>query len=298
MSAEAQVATRPGRRSGARGSSLVELLIVIAIVGVITTGLYSYFLATSRTYNDQAVNGRMLQNATSAMKRITQDIRAGGTFFASACAGIMPATVTATANGASSVQIATLLDDPDARTEVATAPGTGQPQSNTTIGVLVLNNIWKVNDIAYITDGVQCTKFTVTAVVTGANPGLTHVPASDTNTAGGGGYTYPVATSMIYRVETNQTISYALDTSDPKTTWLTRTVGGVTRRFAPDIKSLSFSFLDGSGNAVNPATSAANIRAVTVDLRVKADTYDPSVPPDGYRTQRLTSTVQLRNFGS
>ncbi|MFI5341497.1 MAG: type II secretion system protein J [Candidatus Methylomirabilales bacterium] len=296
MSAEAQVATRPGHRSGARGSSMVEMLIVIAIMGVITTGLYSYFLATSRTYNDQAVNGRMLQNATSAMKRIIQDIRYGGTFLAPACAGIMPATVTATANPAGSVGIVTLLDDPDARTEIATTPSTGQPRSNTTIGVLVLSNSWQVNDIAYITDGVQCTKFTVTAVVTGANPGLTHVPANDTSTAGGGAYTYPVAGSMIYRVETNQTITYALDAQDP--TWLTRTIGGVTRRFAPNIKSLSFSFLDGSGNAVNPATSAANVRAVTVDLWVKADTKDPNVPPDGYRTQRLTSTVQLRNFGS
>ena len=44
--------------------------------------------------------------------------------------------------------------------------------------------------------------------------------------------------------------------------------------------------------------NAANLRAVIVDLRVKADTKDLSVPPDGYRRHRFTSTVQLRNFGS
>jgi Tfp pilus assembly protein PilW len=280
--------------------SLVELLIVMAIVGVVTTGMYTLFLTTAQTYTDQAVNGRMLQNATAAMKRITQDLRGGGTFFAPACASLptpatnWPPAVTATANGANSVTIATLLDDPNARTEIATTPAAGQPRTNTTIGVLSVSG-WQVNDIAYITDGVQCTRFTVTAVVTGANPGLTHVPANDTYTLSA--YTYPVATSMVYRVNTSQTVTYALDTSDPNTTWLTRN----GRRIAPDIQTLSFSFFDGSATAVNPAANPANVRAITVNLLVRGDRLDPSVHPNvtgGYRTQRLTSTVQLRNFGS
>jgi len=275
--------------------SLVELLMVIAIVGVVTTGMYTLFLTTTQTYSDQAVNGRMLQNATAAMKRITQNIRGGETFWAAACAGIMPATVTATANPASSVQITTLLDDPTARTEIATTPSTGQPRSNTTIGVLSVSG-WQVNDVAYLTDGMQGTRFTVTAVVTGANPGLTHVPGNDTSSAGGGAYTYPVATSMVYQVGLNQTISYGLDTLDP--TWLTRTAGGVKRRFAPDIDVLSFSFLDGAAGGVNPSMNPANVRAVIVDLQVKADTKDSSVLPAGDRRHRLTSTVQRRNFGS
>jgi len=296
MSAKAQVATRPGHRSGVRGSTMVELLIVLAIMGVITTGLYSYFLTNSQTYNDQAVNARMLKNATTAMKEITQDIRGGGTFYAPACAGIMPTAIASTST-ANSLTIATLLDDTPARTEVAASPTTGQPQTNTTIRVLVLSADWTVNDIAYITDGVQCTKFTVTAVVTGANPGLTHVPANDTNSAGGAGYTYPATGAMIYRAMTNQTIAYALDTSNPKTTWLTRTVGGVARRYAPDIQTLTFSYLDGSGNPVaNPAVSAANIRSVIVSLTVVADTKD--LLTHNYRTQSLAATVELRNFGS
>jgi len=278
--------------------SLVELLIVMAIVGVVTTGMYTLFLTTAETYSDQAVNGRMLQNATAAMKQITQDLRGGGTFYAPACAGVAgwPTTVSATANGASSVTITTLLDDPNARTEIATTPAAGQPQSNTTIGVLSVTN-WQVNDIGYLTDGVKCTKFTVTGVTGG--PGLSHVPANDTNSAGASGYTYPVATSMVFRVQTNRSITYGLDTVD--STWLKRTAGGVARRFALDILGLSFSFYDGSGTSVNPATSAANIRVVTVDLQVRGDTLDSSVHPNvaaGYRTQRFTSTVQLRNFGS
>ena len=281
------------QRRGPGGVSLVELLIVMAIVGVITTGMYTLFLTTSRTYSEQAVTGRMLQAATTAMKRVTQDIRGSGTFFAPACAGIMPTAIASTST-ASSLTIATLLDDPSARTEIASTPSSGQPRTNTTIGVLSVSG-WQVNDIAYITDGVQCTRFTVTAVVTGANPGLTHVPANDTSSAGGSTYTYPVATSMVYRVNTNQAITYALDATDP--TWLTRDTGGGARRFAADIQSLSFTYLDASGAAVTPATGAANIRAVIVNLQVRGDTLDTSVA-SASRTQRLTSTVQIRNFGS
>jgi len=51
----------------------------------------------------------------------------------------------------------------------------------------------------------------------------------------------------------------------------------------PDVQSLRFSFFDGAG--------------VAVSLQVRADTADPDVP-GGVRTQRLTSTVPLRNFGS
>ena len=294
--------TPPTQRLGPAGVSLVELLIVMAIVGVISTGMYTLFLTTAQTYSDQAVNGRMLQNATAAMKRITQDLRGGGTFYAPACAGILPTAIASTST-ASRLTTVTQLDDLPARTEIASSPPTGQPQTNTTIGVRSVTTVspspgWAVNNIGYLTDGVQCTKFTVTAVVTGANPGLTHVPASDTNSAGGSAYTYPVATSMVYRVGLDQTITYDLDTSDPNTTWLRRN----NQRFAPDILSVTFGYLDGSGATVgSPATGAATIRAVTVNLQVRGDRLDPSVRPKvsgGYRTQRLTSTVQLRNFGS
>jgi prepilin-type N-terminal cleavage/methylation domain-containing protein len=283
----------PRQHLGPAGVSLVELLIVLAIVGVISTGMYSLFVTTLDTYSDQAVNARMLQNTTSAMKAITQDLRSGGTFYAPACAGITGwPTAIASTSTASTLTIVTQLDDPTSRTELASS----QPRSNATIGVVSVTG-WANTNVGYVTDGVQCARFTVTGVVT-SPAGLTHVPANDAYTTGSSAYTYPVATSMVYRVGTSQTITYDLDTSDPNITWLRRN----NRRIAPDIQSLAFGYLDGSGAAVaSPATGAANIRAVTVNLLVRGDKLDPSVRPNvagGYRTQRLTSTVQLRNFGA
>jgi prepilin-type N-terminal cleavage/methylation domain-containing protein len=324
MSGDAKAATRPGIRAGPRGSSLVELLVVIAIVGLVTTGMYSFFLTTSQTYSDQAVNARMLQTATTAMSRITQDIRQAGMFWAPACIPTMPATTilptttmmmqaTNGPPGPGSITIRVVLDDPIVRTEIATTPITGQPNTNTTIGVLSTTGFpvnsstgFLVGDTAFITDGVQCTRFTVTGVVGGANPGLQHVPANDVNTFGGT-YTYPVATSMVYQLIVNKQIRYSIDTMDPKTSWLTKDTGGGSRRLVPDVESQSFSYGVWNGTTVqmgvDPATittaaQAANIRTVNVSLKVKADTQDRLIGGDGFRRQTLTSTVQLRNLGS
>jgi hypothetical protein len=102
-----------------------------------------------------------------------------------------------------------------------------------------------------------------------------------------------VATSNVYRVETNQTITIALDTVAP--TWWSRNTGSGVRRFAPDVQRLTCSVFDGARGAVAPAMNAANARALIVNLQVRAETADLSVP-GGVRTQRLTSTVPLRNF--
>jgi len=263
MSGDAKAATRPGIRPGTRGSSLVELLVVIAIMGLVTTGMYSFFLTTSQTYSDQAVNARMLWTATTVMSRITQDIRQAGMFWAPACIPTLPATtilptttmlMQATNGPPGSITIRVILDDPTVRTEIATTPITGQLNTNNPIGVLSTggpppNPSFQVNDVAFITDGVQCTRFTVTGVVGGANPGLQHVPANDVNTFGGT-YTYPVATSMVYRLIVNQQIKYSIDTTDPKTSWLTKNTGSGSRRLMPDVESQSFSYGVWNGTTV------------------------------------------------
>jgi prepilin-type N-terminal cleavage/methylation domain-containing protein len=286
------------QRPGPAGVSLIEMLIVMAIVGVITAGIYGLFDKMLETYSDQAVNARMLQTATTAMKRITQDIRGGGTFYAPACAGVSGwPTAIASSSTANSLTIVTLLDDPSTRTELAS----NQSRANATLGVVSVTG-WTASgggDVGYLTDGAQCARFTVTAVDTGAKT-LTHNTASDAYTTGSSAYTYPMATSMVYRVGLTQTITFGLDTSDPNSTWLTRN----NRRFAPDILGLTFGYLDSGGNTISlplTAATAANIRAVTIDLRVRGDKLDSSVRPNvsgGFRVQQLTSTVQLRNFGS
>lgn len=271
----------------------------MAMTGLVSTSLYAFFMSTSRTYSDQAVVARMLQNASAAMNRIAQDIRRAGTFWSVPCA--LQALVTAT-NNPPRIQIRLMLDDPAVRTEVALPPPAGQSQSTAVLRVVSTAG-FQNQDTAFITDGVQCTQFTVTQIIGGANPGLQHNPTGDLNSPGGFGYLYPATTSLVYRVSTDQTITYAIDTTNRAVPWLTRDTGSGPRRLVLDIESLSFSYVMNDGTIVSDpstittAAQAANIRLVTVSVTSKADQRSPLVGGDGYRRHTLASRVKLRNLG-
>lgn len=287
-------------RPGARGASLVELVIVMAITGIITTGLYAFFVSTSNTYSDQAVVARMLQTAGIAMTRISQDIRKAGTFWSLPCA--VETLVTGTNGPPGNIEIRLMLDDPAARTEVTPPPPAGQSQSSSVFRVLSTTG-FQDGDTAFITDGVQCSRFTVTQIIGGANPGLQHHPTDDLNSPGGFNYLYPATTSRVYRLGVSQRVTYSIDTSDPATPWLTRDTGAGPRRLLPDIESLRLSYVMADGSIVSDpstittAAQAANIRLVTVSVTAKADRRSPGIGGDGFRRQTLASRVQVRNLG-
>jgi prepilin-type N-terminal cleavage/methylation domain-containing protein len=295
---------RPNRLLGGRaaqaGVTLAELLVTLAVTALVAAGLYAFFMTTSQTYTDQAVVARMLQNATTAMSRISQDIRLAGTIWAPPCA--LEPLVSATNAAPGRIEIRQVLDDPGVRIEVAPPPPAGQAQGNAVFQVVSTAG-FQAQDTAFITDGVQCTRFTVTQVLGGAPPGLQHNPLADLNSPGGLGYLYPAETSLVYRVVTNRRITYTIDTSDPATPWLTRDTGTGPRRLVPDVESLSFSYVMSTGAFINdPATvttavQAATIRAVRVSVTSRADRPSRLAGGDGFRRQILGSEVQLRNLG-
>lgn len=288
-------------RSGALGATLIEILVVMVMTGLIAAGLFTYFLTTSRTFSDQAVVARMLQNASLAMTRIAQDIRKAGTVWSVPCGAVQP-LVTAS-NSPPRIQIRLMLDEPSVRTEVAPPPPAGQSQTSAVLRVVSTAG-FQDGDTAFITDGVQCTQFTVTQIIPGANPGLQHNPTGDLNSPGGFGYLYPATTSLVYKVSLNQTITYAIDATNPATPWLTRDTGSGPLRLVPDIESMRFSYVMNDGSIVSdPSTvttaQAANIRLVSVSVTSKSDTKSrvPVAWADGYRRQTLASRVKLRNLG-
>lgn len=290
----------PAGRSACAGAGVLEVLIALAITGIVSAGLYAFFMATSQAYSDQAVVARMLQNATTAMTRITQDIRMAGTFWSTPCA--LEPLVSATNAPPGRIEIWLVLDEPAVRTEVAPPPPAGQSQSSAVLRVVSTTG-FQEQDTAFITDGIQCTRFAVTQVIGGANPGLQHDPAVDLNSPGGFGYLYPAARSLVYRVATNRRIVYSIDTSNPAAPWLTRDAGNGPVRLVPDIESLRFSYVMNDGaivsdpSTITTAAQAANIRLVNLSATSKADRRSRLVGGDGFRRQTLSSRVQLRNLG-
>jgi hypothetical protein len=293
-------ALRPGKRTRSLGASTVELLVTMAITGLVSSGLYTLFTTTSQTYSDQAVVARLQQNATAAMSRMAQDLRTAGTFWSAPCA--VQALITATNGPPARIEIRQILDDPSVRTELPPPPPAGQSQTSAVLRVVSTAG-FQDGDMAFITDGVQCSQFTITQIIGGANPGLQHNPAADLNSPGGFGYLYPADTSMVYRVSVNRRIIYTIDTSDPATPWLTRDSGSGPMRLVPDIESLQFSYVMNDGSTVSDpstittAAQAANIRIVHVSVTSRADKQNRLLGGDGFRRQTLASRVKLRNLG-
>lgn len=301
----------PAGRCAHRGVSLLELLIALAIAGIIAAGLYGFFSTTHQTYSDQAARARMLQNATTAMTMITKDIRMAGTIWSTPCARIevptLPPMVSATNATGGRIEIRIVLDDPTTRTEVAPP---GQPQNNPTLRIASTAG-FAANKLALITDGVECTVFFVTAVVGGTPPGLVHVPGLDLNSPGGADYVYPAATSLASRLVPIRRITYAIDATNPTARWLTRTTqvcdpfcpAAVPVRVVPDIESLRFSYEMNVGplvtdpSTIDTADEAVNIQLVNVAVTSRTERPSRLVGGDGFRRHTLTSSIQLRNLG-
>jgi prepilin-type N-terminal cleavage/methylation domain-containing protein len=297
----------PAGRSAQTGATLLELLIALAIAGIIALGLYAFFGATFQTYTDQTATARMIQNATTAMTMITKDIRMAGISSSTACAqvALVPLVRADNASGGTiTIWIAT--DDPTTRTEVAPP---GQSQSSPTLRVLSTAG-FAVGNLALITDGVQCTGFLVTGVVGGTPPGLVHIPALDSNSPGGDSYLYPAPSSLVHRLGTTRRITYRVEAPGPTARWLTRETqvcvplctGAGPVRVVPDIESLRFSYRDNAGATINDpspidtAPEAATIRLVNVTVTSRAERPSRLVGGDGFRRHILTSSIQLRNL--
>jgi hypothetical protein len=279
---------------------VLEVLVALGITGIVSAGLYSFFSTTSQTYTDQAVVARLRQNATTAMGMITKDLRVAGTISSTPCA--LESLVSATNAPPGRIEIRLVLDDPAVRAEVPPPPPAGQSQSTAVLRVVSTAG-FQDQDIAFITDGMQCSRFTVTQVIGGANPGLQHNPAADLNSPGGFGYLYPARSSMVYRVATNQRIIYTIDATTPGESWLTRDTGAGPVRLVPDIESLRFSYEINTGAVVSDPTTittaaqAAGVRVVSVSVTSRAERASRLVGGDGLRRQTLGSRIQLRNLG-
>jgi hypothetical protein len=282
-----------------RGTGIIEIIIAMGLTGVVAGGLFSFFLATSRTFTDQAITARMQQSAAMAMTRIAQDLRRAGTFWSTPCA--VEALVSAANGPPGRIEIRLMLNDTTVMTEVPPPPPAGQSQTTAVLRVVSTAG-FADGDTAFITDGVQCSQFTVTQIIGGANPALQHHPNDDLNSPGGFGYLYPAGTPVT-KLGTSQRIAYGIDRSNPAIPWLTRDTGSGPRRLIPDIESIRFSYVMADGSTVSDPTTittaaqAANIRMVTVNITARADRRTPGIGGDGFRRHTLASGVRFRNLG-
>jgi prepilin-type N-terminal cleavage/methylation domain-containing protein len=67
------------RGKSAPGFTLVEILVVLAVIGVITAGLFNFMISQSRSYSLQEDTQEMDQNARMALDYFTNKLRSAST---------------------------------------------------------------------------------------------------------------------------------------------------------------------------------------------------------------------------
>jgi len=264
---------------GEKGVSIIELLIVLAISGILTSALYQTFISLQKTcaVQEQVVDVR--QNVRCTIDRMTREIRMAGyggnileTF---GSVNTYPNLINPT-NGVDRDFITIVMAEEVARLGQNAASSSNQLiLSGSNAGemfdtdkkkYLCLNGLNNYSIQNVVTDTI-----TLTAPLAEDHP--IHQP--------------------VYLVKA---ISYYVGLSGGKSA-LRRdeNTGGGGQPLAENIETLEFSYVDSKGDVTaNPP----DIRMVKVTVTARTSRLDPDYKGgDGYRRRTLSSNIKIRNLG-
>lgn len=275
------IMSRPRSKAEA-GFTLVELLIAMAISGIMLGSMFSFFIVQRRYLAAQEQVTEMLQNARAAMDMVVEDVRlAGYAAPKSQLAAWIPwVTPPLTSNpqitpgvgsAPDSLSIIGSVDAPDTPLATLTAAAlagaitlvlsTGQGSSfNTTTKKLIF-----LGDENAVVTGIVSNILTVdTDPIAAGNQGLTR--------------SYPANTAVaLVKVITYQIVDNTLKRDE--------NTGGGSQPVAENIEDLQ---ITQNGSSVTISLTA---RTSKPDLR-----YTHPTKGDHYRRRTLSSEVQLRNL--
>ncbi len=158
--------TFPKHIAGSRGFTLVEIIVVLVIMAIVATAVYTLFAQQQKTYTTQDMVVEMQQNVRAAMDMMTRELRMAGYdpgFNRPARAGIVDAknqyirfTCDLNGNGKTT---GPSPDDPDENITYALEVATGKLRRGTGTGTppvfdTILENVLEFNlDYLVIADG-------------------------------------------------------------------------------------------------------------------------------------------------
>ncbi len=257
-----------------KGYTLVELLIVMAIVGMVAAAILGVYQVSQDIYTRTTALEDAQLGARAGLDRMASELRLIGAYWSGAT-GAGPAITAATAT------TITFMADVNGDTVVnnaETAVAAGTTASGTTVQVsgtasqaanaFVVYQSPALNDYVYIANGGRREVKQISAV---AGTTLTLAAALTT--------TYP-AGSLVRSVET-VTYNFAANS-------LTRSVGGSGNDTIIDnVTGLTLTYLDANGTNLGTAPPPASIREIQMSLTTQGT--------DGSR-RTMTTRVRPRNL--
>lgn len=270
-----------------KGITLIELLVALAISGLLVAALYRTFIGQQKTYvaQDQVVD--MQQNMRVAISRMMGDIRMTGFGNVSM---VLPVTFTGSTfnnilNPNTPVSDSlTLVTSLNTLATLTTSGSIGQNQ----IVVSTLtdsqgNTLFDTGNRRYISVGGL-----ESYIITSVDNGTSTITLNGSLT-----YNHPFGTPVF----TIRAITYQVaDMAGIPTLLRNENIGDGNQPQADYIENLQFAYFDDSGIlTANPL----NMRLVQVTLTARTGSQDPELARvgDGFRRRRIASNIHLRNMG-
>jgi prepilin-type N-terminal cleavage/methylation domain-containing protein len=267
------------------GITLVELLVSLAIFGLVAGGLYRTFVSQQKVYvvQDQVVD--MQQNLRGAVNRMVNEIRMAGL-------GNIPMVLPVTSGGKTfnniinpdfptngSISILSGIEGP---CNITADVKFGDMQVKVSSLTDSLGNpLFDTNNKKYISvGGIE------SHVITSIDSPSNTITLSDTLL-----YNYPVG-APVFCI---RAITYQIVVEDGTPT-LKRddNTGAGGQSLSDSIENLQFAYFDTNGN---PTAAPANIRMVRITITARADRPDPDFKEgDHYRRRQVTSNIHLLNM--
>jgi prepilin-type N-terminal cleavage/methylation domain-containing protein len=289
-----------GQGISSKGFSLVELLVVVAILGLVMMSITSLYKSTERTAYTQDEVVDVQQNIRIAMDQIARDLRMAGFMIPAGQDPISPATADSLTIQTSSAAGRMARVDAD-----FTSPSTSTTPIDVSIAFAEMVDLFEKDDYVRIIRPPNHTQpIDNTFLVDGVNRGG---PILTLKGFGVAGVDYKSG-DVIVRVPSSgvahpNTITYSLaddpSSSDASMHLLQRNATGTgSLAVADNITTLQFTYLldEGTETDAPAAGELDDIRAVRVTIMGATDaTKTGQEQYSGVKTRGLTNLVKLRN---
>jgi len=269
-----------------KGITLLELLVALAISGMVVAGLYRTFIGQQKTHiiQEQVVDTQ--QTVRGAIHRMTTEIRMVGFGNVSMVLPVTYSTRTfhhilnLNTPAAGSLTFVTAVGG----TSTLTVEG-GIGQNQIVVSTLTDNEgnpLFDTGNRKYISIGGL-----ESHVITSIDNGTKTITLN-----GCLRFYHPIGTPLCTVVALTYQVTFL---NGAPTLLRNENMGGDAQPQADNIENLQFTYLDASGN---PTVNPLDIRIITVSLTARTERQDPDLQDgDGYRRRQIASNIHLRNMG-
>jgi type II secretory pathway pseudopilin PulG len=263
-----------------KGTSIVEMLIVVLIVGILTMAMARFFVTHSHLSNVEEQVGFMQKNLRSALEIIIRDVMNAGSGVPQGM-GLDPLEPGDGPNGSADSLVI------NANFEYRYTTLYEDEGMDGTIHVMDATGFY-VGGMVYIEDFDGGEFHTVGGI-------SLDTPKEDQITL-----TQPLSRSY-YKIDAMISpiarVSYQLSWNDAEHPKLMRTIKGVgTKVLADNIEDIQFHFVLVDGSETSQPADISQVRMVKIMVTSRTNKVDCSFGEDGYRRRTLESEVYPRNL--